>query len=196
MTFTEKIALSLSSSTRRLKKRTADMTKVFGIGLGKTGTKTLTWMLNILGWHTAHHLLDPMQYDKFDAVTDTPTHVYLLSTDIRYPDSKYILTVRDINSWLDSWKAWTNSHKADPAQTRSRMISYGCSQYDETKLTKIYDRHYAFIKWHFQSYGPERLLELSLCDKTIPDEKKWDSLCAFLGVPNPSIPIPQLNKRP
>lgn len=172
------------------------MHKVFGIGLGKTGTNTLSWMLRTLGWNTAHYMHDPSRYDEFDAVTDVPTHLYLLSTDLRYPNSKFILTTRNIDEWLVSWQWWDKNKPLNPLRSQMRLMCYGGEHYNKVKMQKLYERHCAYVRWYFQTYNPERLLELAICDKAIPDSEKWDKLCTFLGVPSPGIPIPQLNKRP
>jgi hypothetical protein len=152
-------------------------------------------MLSQLGWTAGHNVLDPLHYDNYKAITDTPAYVYLLSTSVRYPNSKYIYTTRDLESWLVSFKKWMEEHPvANKDVLRNRWVSYGCATYDEERLRTIYEKHDAFIRWYFSKYDSENLLEFPLCDKGISDKDKWDRLCTFMGVESPNIPILRLNE--
>src|SRR6476660_2478699 len=82
--------------------------KVFGIGFPRTGTTSLVRALNILGIASTHNpagLLtdanDPV-LDAFDGFADNPIPILYAELDARYPHSKFILTDRDVDSWLRS----------------------------------------------------------------------------------------------
>src|SRR6185503_19618665 len=91
---------------------------IFGIGLSKTGTTSLYAALHELGYRSATYghmaelgLSDWFRGDfttdylaGYDAVTDLPIGVFYAQLDMRYPGSKFILTVRDVESWLVSAK--------------------------------------------------------------------------------------------
>ena len=78
-------------------------TKVFCIGLGRTGTRSLTRAIQMLGYNTVKNPrdLDILQY--FDAASDVLIAANYKELDRIYPNSSFILTMRDIPSWLDSW---------------------------------------------------------------------------------------------
>ncbi|TYR78274.1 hypothetical protein FZC66_20125 [Priestia megaterium] len=86
--------------------------KVFGIGLSKTGTKSLSKALKILGYKTVHFPLirtnvEEAEYnldilENYDAIADIPTAGLFPHLDIRYPKSKFILTIRNKEDWLNS----------------------------------------------------------------------------------------------
>lgn len=89
--------------------------KVFGIGLSHTGTRSLDKALNILGIKSIHWPLDRKTYrelsngiyklsilEKYQAVTDITTVPVYPQLDKTYPGSKFILTIRDKKSWLES----------------------------------------------------------------------------------------------
>lgn len=89
------------------------MSKVFGIGLSRTGTQSITSAMRILGYKTVHYpqiLLykagklstDFKPLENFDAAFDTPVTRFYKELDRNFPASKFILTVRDIDSWLKS----------------------------------------------------------------------------------------------
>jgi len=78
--------------------------KIFGIGLPKTGTTSLTIALEMLGYtsrhspmecFTLHHgelSVNQKKIDKYDALTDLPIPHFYPELDICFPNSKFILT--------------------------------------------------------------------------------------------------------
>jgi hypothetical protein len=88
--------------------------KIFGIGLNRTGTTSLAKALSMLGYKAKHwndtiHMIDYIdghwkidygQFDKFDAFVDTPVTRIYKELDKHYLGSKFILTTREMNSWL------------------------------------------------------------------------------------------------
>jgi hypothetical protein len=169
--------------------------KVFGVGLPRTATNTLAWMLAQLGWRTAHHETDPLRYDTHDAVTDIPTHLYMISSDVRFSGSRFILTRRPVDDWLRSWKSWLEANPPNADMRRARLAALGCADYDEQRLRAIYDRHLAFVNWYFENYLSGRSLTINLCDRSVGDREKWFKLCTFLGVVAPDIELPIMNQR-
>lgn len=98
-------------------------TKVFGIGLGRTGTKSLTAALHHLGIHIAHYPDDATTYQELaagnyqfsllkslDGITNVTVSLLYPHLDQLFPGSKFILTVREKEDWLMSleqhWKAY------------------------------------------------------------------------------------------
>ncbi len=105
--------------------------KVFGIGLNKTGTSSLHQALEVLGYRSLHwggeqthdavlraidegepllSYVDP----EPDAICDvfTVTYYFFLA-DAEYPGSKFILTLRDLDEWLDSRRRHVERNQAD-----------------------------------------------------------------------------------
>ncbi len=106
-----------------LKSRTT-RAKVFGIGLSRTGTTSLTQALHLLGYKAIHfphdsvtraqvyHFFDSelqclslALLQEADAITDTPVCCLYKALDQAYPGSKFILTVREKHSWLRSCRS-------------------------------------------------------------------------------------------
>jgi len=86
--------------------------KLFGIGLPKTGTSSMAAALNALGTRCLHNPWDFRQQafagqyrftpsDTWDAIVNFGEHFYP-QLDVAYPGSKFILTVRDKEEWLRS----------------------------------------------------------------------------------------------
>src|SRR5215212_6804140 len=88
--------------------------KVFGIGLSRTGTTSLTKALRILGYRAVHCPLSIVRFngkglqlsaevvDRYDAFTDSPVARMYRELDYACPGSKFILTTRPIEKWMAS----------------------------------------------------------------------------------------------
>jgi len=176
--------------------------KIFGIGLSKTGTTSLAHALEILGYKTrdypglVHYVpgdlssIDGSLLDAYDALTDTPIPSFYRELDAKYPDAKFILTVRDAEGWLKSCKKQFTQKLADKqneAHNRLFMDLYGCTVYDEEKFRAGYDRFVDGVQAYFKG-RPDKLLILNV---TTGDG--WESLCPFLGKAVPDIPFPKAN---
>ena len=126
----------------------SSQSKVFGIGLSKTGTTSLARALEILGYNTRDYLgvtryspgdltsIDLDEVNANDAFTDTPIPSFYRELDKMYPGSKFILTVRDMDGWLKSCKKQFTQKLADKqneANINLFMDLYGCFVFDEEK---------------------------------------------------------------
>jgi len=183
--------------------------KVFGLGLSKTGTSTLTEALNILRIRTVHYPHDEQTFEElkrgdyrlsvlrdYQGVTDTPIAPYYAQFDRAWPGSKFIITVRDKDSWLRSAAThWlilkvTGRNAHDQAfQTFTDFVSaavYGCIYFNAERFSYAYDMHLRNVQLYFAD-RPNDLLVLDICG----GKAGWAQLCNFLGVPIPrNIPFP------
>lgn len=194
-----------SLSTRRM----AQDAKVFGLGLSKTGTSTLSEALDILGIRSIHYPHDDQTFDElkrgdyslsvlrhYRSVTDTPVAPYYAQLDQTWPGSKFILTVREKNSWMRSaenhWRILKNTgqYAADSRfQAFTDFVNasvYGCLYFNAERFSFVYDRHIRSVREHFEG-RPEDLLELDI----VGGKGGWKELCEFLGLAVPAgIPFP------
>lgn len=84
--------------------------KVFGIGLSKTGTYSLSKAFTSLGFSTAHWT-NPYSYDLltlediplFDTLTDITISYQFKEIFKVYPDARFVLTSRSIDKWKESF---------------------------------------------------------------------------------------------
>ncbi len=172
----------------------ASTTKVFGIGLGRTGTTSLCTALNQLGYRALHLQADLSLLNRFDAAADTPVAVAFRTLDVRYPGSKFILTVRSLDVWLRSWEGhdrkvrqFTRNNLPDWVK-QLRVQAFGQWQFDPAVWQTTYDRHLTQVLDYFQQ-RPQDLLVFRLCEG-----EGWETLCPFLGKPIPETPFPHDNK--
>lgn len=174
--------------------------KIIGVGFQKTGTSTLREALKILGFRvrdTTPRALIPILRGNFrkirrmlrgyDAMEDTPWFMIYKELDKMYPGSKFILTVRD----ADSWYASVTKHIGDLRAAHHEWIygrGKGLPAEDRDHTISVYNNHNEAVMQYFEK-RPEDLLVL---DFTQGD--RWDKLCAFLGKDVPELPFPHYNK--
>lgn len=183
-------------------------TKVFGIGLSKTGTSSLAEALNRLGIRTIHYPDDAQTYSElqsgifdltllkhYDGVADTPVVPYYAQLDAIFPGSKFILTIREKNAWLASveqhWRTastYTNEPLKRAFQQFIRTAVYGCVEFNKARFSYVYDLHYNNVLQYFAA-RPADLLVIDICAG-----EGWAPLCSFLQKPVPDEPFPHANE--
>lgn len=163
---------------------------VWGLGLSRTGTTSLSQALEKLGYPTIHYPYKIEDLEGYRAASDIPILLWLEAIDRKYPNSKFVWTERDIGSWLASCEAYFQ-RKQNPTGTRAaiRQACYGCTEFDEKKFRTAYYRHGAYVMSYFES-RPNDFLSLRILDG-----EGWNELCPFLGYPFPKEPFPNLNKK-
>jgi hypothetical protein len=197
--------------------------KVFGIGLSKTGTTSLTEALELLGYRTGHGPAGPATREEFyrffatgsdrihlsvlnnyyDALTDAPVCCLYQALDKTYPGSKFILTVREKQSWLRSYQhQWEVSDRFSGPTSDSPVAHYtrfinqklfghpGTQKAPAEILSAAYDRYIAEVLDYFRE-RPHDLLLLDICGG-----EGWSKLAPFLGVLIPQMPFPWKNRTP
>lgn len=182
---------------------------VFGLGLSRTGTRSLTSALHILGIDTVHYPIDDDTFralasgkldfgllEAFDGITDITVSPYYAQLDRMHPDAKFVLTVRDEESWLQSCRNhWSGRDAFARGQTPAaethmrirrflRAATYGTYEFEPTRFRDVYRKHVDDVRRHFAG-RPDKLLELN-----VVAGEGWDPLCSFLGRPVPSQPFP------
>jgi len=172
--------------------------KVFGIGFHKTGTTSLGRALEILGYrvcgpvHTRNSQIQKEVYDiafnltpHYDAFQDNPWPIIYNELDIAYPGSKFILTVRPANKWIQSV---TNHFGATDTPMRQWIYGVGHPVGNEGIYLDRYQNHIRAVKSYFK-YRPGDVLVLN-----ITGGEGWQKLCPFLEKPIPSVDFPHANK--
>jgi len=178
--------------------------KIFGIGLGKTGTTSLTKAMRILGFTPVIHglkYIDELRDVRFAADIFIAARWKFLA--YAYPKAKFILTDRDTDAWLDSTQRHYKSTQRRsmggaptewglkiPLRTaESRWLLYGTTVFDPENFSYTMDHHRAAIKKYFTA-KPDKLLIMDFEKGT-----GWNELCEFLDVPVPNVSFPHKNKK-
>lgn len=173
--------------------------KVFCIGWHKTGTTTLGDALLILGYkNVLGARLDLVDYllngdvqkvldlaSGFDALQDVPWNALYKELDIRFPGSKFILTIRDEDKWL---RSATNHFKTNYSHMREWLYGKGVLKGNEEIYLNRYRAHNVGVMDYFR----DRPRDLLIMD--FSKGHGWVELCNFLETPIPRRKFPHSNK--
>ena len=179
----------------------------------KTATNSLNKALLFLGinsanWRSprqARQIWKEMQFqgvspaiEEHAALCDLPITVLYKKLDKAYPNSKFILTVRNEYKWLESVrKHWTPEHNPFRASWDEdcfthwiHEVVYGQREFNSELFLSVYRRHNAEVKEYFKN-RPNDLLIMDM-----DAGAGWKELCNFLGitVPKESYPIEFVTK--
>jgi len=172
--------------------------KIFGIGLSRTGTQSLALALQALGYHVKHWCMHMADCHNHDATLDIGTAMRFPVLDKLYPGSKFIYTVRDRESWLDSCERWWQEHRAlvrippvndaQAIQMEQEHEVYGSWEFDRDLWNAVYNAHDQRVRTHFEN-RPHDILIMDICNG-----EGWEKLLPFLGFGE--VPFPCKNRGP
>lgn len=174
--------------------------KVFCIGLHKTGTTSLAHACEILGYRVKDYprirlfgsrflWFTGTQLNDYNCFTDSTVIPLYKRLDKKFPNSKFIITIRPISSWLRSCSKWPNFNEKNVQKKRKiyRRRILGKETFDEKIYIDSYNKHHLDVKEYFKN-RPNDILYLD-----ISEENKWNILCDFLEKPIPEIEYPHSN---
>jgi hypothetical protein len=197
----EAVRFRLGRPARELAKRRAMRTggycKVFGIGAARTGTSSLARAFVLLGYR--HKSWDPALWDayergeldpifqeaeRYETFEDGPWNAPDLyrALDERFPRSRFVLTVRETQTWSRSHERHFTSQSTPE---RYRIENYAARS---AELVAEYERRNAEIAEYFRD-RPNDLLVLD-----VVGGEGWEKLCDFLGRRPPRQPFPHFNR--
>jgi len=186
-----------------------DSKKVFCLGLSRTSTKSLTKALNILGINVIHYPVDKVTHyelihgnynftilQDYDGISDITIAPYYRELDELFPNSKFILTIREKEKWLESLKRhWEDRPPYDdPNQTEThlkirrflRASVYGVLTFNKQRLSNVYDLHHKNVMDYFK----DRSEDLLIID--ITKGEGWEKLCPFFKKPKLASAFPHV----
>lgn len=174
--------------------------KVICLGLSRSGTSSLHHILSELGLESVHYcdflLSDSPDWQKceeFDALGDTPIPCLYKELDERFPNSKFILTIREKGQWLDSMK-WMFTHGKMIWSFSKRLHQYhedfyGTRSYNERILSHHWDTYHHDVLNHFSGREDDLLII------KLEAGFKIKEISSFLGLPFRDIPTVKSNVR-
>ena len=193
--------------------------EIIGPGFGRTGTYSFKIALEHLGFGPAHHMFEvrdkPHLLPDWEAAArgetpdwddvfagyrsqvDWPGARVWSELAHHYPAAQVILTIRDPDEWYDSVTktilpfisargSHNGAHPNAVAEMANRLIVDGVFDGrldDRQHAISVFNAHNAEVR---ETIDPARLLVFDV-------REGWDPLCAFLGVPVPSVSFPRLN---
>ncbi|MEN1727640.1 MAG: sulfotransferase family protein [Pseudomonadota bacterium] len=177
--------------------------KVFGIGLPRTGTTSLSHVLNTLGfkaWHGWHAVEVP---DHVEAGSDTPFWYVFPKLVKQYPGARFIYPTRPAQEWVDSFcnKGLIEAHQRMVRRSKRLFVRkrrhrvdihcylefFGTATLIPETLVQKHGEHADWVRATFADQ-PDRLLEIPL------SEINWEVICRFLDLEAPKVPFPRVNQ--
>ena len=176
------------------------MSKIFIIGLPRTGTTSVCVGLLDLGFKVAHCAATEDSLLAADAIGDTPAYCDYKALDKRFPHSRFIYLERNLESWLPSIKSLLsnmivglNAERGGfpPAVKRCykeifRPITTSTITSD-SHLSSCYTAHRNGILEYFK----DRQESFTIID--ISDTNSYQKMVSFLGLHSTAMAFPKMN---
>lgn len=187
--------------------------KVIGSGFGRTGTMSLKLALEQLGIGRCHHMFEVLQrpeataqwiaaadgqpdwpgiFNGFSAAVDWPSATFWRELAAAYPEAKIVHTERDPDAWFDSCEStiFPAMERAPRGPWREMVEKVVLDLFDgrvheRAHATAVFRAHNDAVR---EAIPPERLLVYYAAEG-------WGPLCRFLGIDEPSAPMPKVNTR-
>ncbi len=193
--------------------------KIIGLGVGRTGTRSLKLAIEQLGMGPCHHMEEVLQnqpeqvplwaaalngnldwqaiYSGYESAVDWPTAGFLRELAAAFPSAKFILTVRSPESWLDSFSQTIYPFVTERNRIKAEMLPWidmVARVIEKTGFVSGLDA--AGLRQAFDAH-------YKAVRETIPAQQLliyqvqdgWEPLCEFLGLPVPADPFPRTNDR-
>ncbi len=193
--------------------------EIIGAGFGRTGTLSLKYGLEMLGYKQCYHMMELMKhrdhtelwsqahqglpvdwaglYEGYRATVDWPSCNLWRTLMVQYPQAKVILTLRDPDPWYDSIMATIykssrlNLQSDDPKKQRSGRWAMDII-WGRLFDGRMDDR--AHVIRVFQRHN-EAVRSTVPADRLLVFEARqgWEPLCEFLHQNVPDEPYPRVN---
>lgn len=197
--------------------------KVFGAGFGRTGTMSLKFALEKLGIGPCYHMREVVSrpshiklwydisrgeeypnwnrlFSGFNSAVDFPVCLFYKQLINKFPDAKFILTLRDFDTW---YKSTANTIYKVPTILPDwfERVVYPIRMFIVMQVNLIW---VGLFKNNFSDRESTKLVyyeHIESVKKIIPVDKLliynvkegWEPLCEFLDVDVPGIPFPKVN---
>jgi hypothetical protein len=159
--------------------------------------------MEMLGYRAKHGLLTSTEeLCHYDFFFDAPNEDRYTIFNMLYCDAKFILTVRDVEEWIGSYKRRLAKVDDSDGLVDHQSITIYNSGYppsewwrywtwvpwDEALFRMGFQVYTARVKEYF-SKTPEALLIMNICKG-----EGWEKLCPFLGKDIPEEPFPWFHR--
>lgn len=166
------------------------MSKIYCLGMSRTGTTTFSDFLKNYGLLIVHYqMYTPMMMGVGDGSSDIPVLPYYKELHKMRPDSKFVHLTRE--NWIDAVEPYFERKKDRNYHnqvTDLRAQVYGAPQFDREKYHDAYKRHNDDVREYFKD--SKNFFEMSITSGDTP-EKMVD----FLGLPQKGYSFPVSNAR-
>ena len=193
--------------------------KVIGAGFGRTGTLSLKYALEQLGFDQCYHMLEVTKHKDhraiwrkahageeidwdslfagYQATVDWPSCNLWREQLDHFPDAKVILSLRSPESWYESVMTTIYATLKAGVQSENPSARYGSAWAFDLIWNPIFDNKLddkAHVISIFKHHNEAVMNEVP-ADRLLVFEAKegWEPLCEFLEVPVPETEYPRIN---
>ena len=193
--------------------------KIVGAGFGRTGTLSMKFALEELGFSACYHMIEVRKnpshpklwseaknkghtdwsalFEGYQASVDWPSCNFWREQASEFPDSKILLTLRDPSAWYESIMntIYPSSKKfAESKEKKEREFGQWAMEmiWKSVFQNKMEDRSYVIGK--FEKHNEQVIKEVP-AERLLVFEtgEGWEKLCDFLEVPVPTKVFPKVN---
>lgn len=162
--------------------------KVFVIGFQKTGTTSMELALEQLGYKVVSGVPKLMDFTKDeerksfvmalmennDAVQDMPWPLFYKELYEWFPEAKFILTIRNTESWIKSVVKYFASIRIP---LHKKIYQVPCAEGYEERYIEVYEKHNRAVMEYFKDSSNFLVMESG-------KNFDYDTLCTFLNIPD------------
>ncbi len=193
--------------------------KVIGAGFGRTGTLSLKFALEKLGFTKCYHMMEVFQnpshralwlrahrgeaidwdslFEGYQASVDWPSCNLWREQFEHYPDAKILLSLRDPDKWYDSVMATIYKSSTANADSDNEDARRSVDWINEIAWQRLFDGRMddrAHVTRVFRQHNEQ-------VQREVPPERLlvfeasegWEPLCRFLEADVPDEPYPKVN---
>ena len=195
--------------------------KVIGAGFGRTGTLSLKYALEQLGFNQCYHMMEVGKhgghrkiwrkahsgekvdwdslFEGYQATVDWPSCNLWREQLAHFPEAKVILSLRSPESWYESVMATIYKTSKAGVQSEDPTTRYGSSWAFDLIWNPIFDNKLD-DKSHtisvFKRHNEAVMKEVPESNLLVFEAKQgWQPLCDFLEVPVPQTDYPRINTK-
>lgn len=162
-------------------------TKIFIIGLPRTGTTSISVAMLDAGFKVAHTAFTQQCFVLADVITDAPCFSDFEQLDKLFPNSKFVYLERSLSQWLPSMQRLlvkmspqlTEKGSFSPVLKRSFNETFDLMNeglMTDEHLTQCYLAHQQHVMHYFKDRNDLLSIDISV-------ENSYQRLCEFLSIP-------------
>jgi hypothetical protein len=179
--------------------------KVFQIGFGRTGTKSIASALRDQGFNVLDQRVERLnrtklvrfwatgQLDrlmalavKYDVVEDHPFSLIYKELRCQFPEARFIYSTRSPEKWLNSIVSHTLQERG-PSESKRLIFGFETPIGHEAHYLELFERHRREVREFFRD--DPLFLEVDLSQPF-----QADRIAKFLGIPEISLPMRNVSK--
>jgi len=193
--------------------------KVVGAGFGRTGTLSLKYALEMLGFTKCYHMMEvhqtpehvaiwrqaargePVDWSQvfagYQASVDWPSCNFWREQLQAFPDAKVLLSKRDPEKWYESvmntiWKASNDRRNSDDSRAQAGSAMAFEVIWDGVFAGRMDDKDHVIGIYNAHN---RRVIDEVPADKLLVFEARqgWAPICEFLDCPVPTEDYPRVN---